>query len=86
MPGMPATRCRNDVKRSQVVDESGLRARASRITKSEVCPFRSIRSHPLAREGQLPFTYVAENNGNSIALLTGLGFVSDRTVQWIELK
>jgi len=40
----------------------------------------------LRAKGQLPFAYVAENNGNSIALLTSLGFVSDRTVQWFELK
>jgi hypothetical protein len=40
----------------------------------------------LRAEGRLPFAYVAEDNGNSIALLTSLGFVPDRTVQWFELK
>jgi len=39
----------------------------------------------LRERGQLPFAYVAEDNGNSIALLTSLRFVSDRTVQWLEL-
>jgi len=40
----------------------------------------------LREKDKLPFAYVAEDNGNSIALLTSLGFVSDRTVQWFELK
>jgi len=43
-------------------------------------------SSMLREKDKLPFAYVAEDNGNSIALLTSLGFVSDRTVQWFELK
>jgi 8-oxo-dGTP diphosphatase len=43
-------------------------------------------SSMLREKGQIPFAYVAEDNGNSIALLTSLGFVSDRAVQWLELK
>ncbi|MFA6954366.1 MAG: GNAT family N-acetyltransferase [Thermoanaerobaculia bacterium] len=43
-------------------------------------------SSKLREKGQLPFAYVAEDNGNSIALLTSLGFVPDRAVQWVELK
>jgi 8-oxo-dGTP diphosphatase len=40
----------------------------------------------LRAEGRVPFAYVAEDNGNSIALLSSLGFEPDRTVQWFELK
>ncbi len=40
----------------------------------------------LREKSQLPFAYVAEDNGNSIALLTSLGFEQDRSVQWFELK
>lgn len=38
------------------------------------------------RRGRLPFAYVAEQNDNSISLLTGLGFRRDRKVQWFELR
>lgn len=39
----------------------------------------------LRRLGRLPFAYVAEDNRNSIGLLTSLGFVRDRKIQWLQL-
>lgn len=39
----------------------------------------------LRRLDRLPFAHVAEDNRNSIGLLTSLGFMRDRKVQWFQL-
>jgi 8-oxo-dGTP diphosphatase len=61
----------------QVLDDYQRRGYGRRLTIALASELRRL--------GRLPFAYVAEDNRNSIGLLTSLGFARERKVQWFQL-